>query len=377
MLFRCEFRRVSTVKAQEVRNQPILVKYPQERLLKALKVVVDEQAFSPLRKRIMTKKLEKLAKHGNLGFDSLDAEWLYRICAASLMQHDYHWFCWEWRSAWANELATKRWVYPPWFGIDQDCKAERPPQKRVLVVAEQGVGDEIVFASCYNDLAADVEEAWIECDPRLIPIFERSFPENLHFVDRFVDAKRRIVPRASDYPEFHKGLPIEAFIMAGNVPKLYRHSPADFPDRLRFLRPNPELYGKWNAWLWEQGQGSVGCSWKGRQGEIEPIKTGISLQYGETDHRGLVVPPIDLKWDFEEIFGLISALGRVVTTTNAVAHMAGALGVGTDCIKPPPIYATKDDGFNNRVTPWWPVDYTDWYPSITMYRSQQEWRVKQ
>ena len=99
----------------------------------------------------------------------------------------------------------------------------------------------------------------------------------------------------------------------------------------------------------------------------------MSLQYGADDHCGLVVPPMDLKWDFEAVFGLMFALEKVVTTTNAVAHMAGALGVPVECIKPPPIYATKDDGFNNRVQPWWPDDYSDWYPSITMYRSQQEY----
>jgi hypothetical protein len=55
--------------------------------------------------------------------------------------------------------------------------------------------------------------------------------------------------------------------------------------------------------------------------------------------------------------------------------MAGALGVPTDVIKPPPIYATKEDGFTNICQPWWPYDKTDWYPSITMYRGQQEWKA--
>lgn len=348
-----------------MRHQRILMEWPQERLLSALKTVIDEQAFSPLRKSIMIKKLTRLAKRGALHLQDLDTEWMYRLCAASLMQHDYHWYGWEWRSKWAAELATKPWVYPRWEGPDKESL-----QRRVLVVAEQGVGDEIVFASCYNDLAADVEEAWVEVDPRLIPIFERSFPENLHFIDRYIDARRRIVPRMNDYPRIREELPVEAFIMAGNVPKLYRHSPKDFPERRGFLKANRWRMEEDFAWV---GRMSIGCSWKGRQGEITPIKQGVSLQYGETEHGTLTIPNVDLKWDFEGVFALIAALGRVVTTTNAVAHMAGALGVPTECIKPPPIYATKDDGFNNRVTPWWPVDYTDWYPSIKMHRSQQEW----
>lgn len=349
-----------------MKPQRTIIQWPQDRLLKALKVVIDEQSFSPLQKRMMVKKLTKLARRGNLFLQDFDTEWMYRLCAASLMQHDYHWFAWEWRSPWASELATKVWAYPRWTD-----------QRRILVVAEQGVGDEIVFASCYHELAKDVDEAWIECDPRLIPIFERSFPENLHFIDRFMGGKRRIVPRAADYPRIRKGLPIEAFIMAGNVPKLYRQSVQDFPkNKDGFLHVEPvgyDVYTRKFAYY-----PSIGCSWKGRQGEIEPIEAGVSLQYGTTDHGSLfVVPGIDLKWDLDGVFTLISTLSKVVTTTNAVAHMAGALGVPTDVIKPPPIYATKEDGFNNRVQPWWPEDRNDWYPSITMYRNQREWRTSQ
>ena len=354
-----------------MKPQRIEMQWPAEKLQRALNLVIDEQAFSPLRKRNMKKKLAKQVRHGGLELANLDTEWLHRLCAASLMLHDYHWFAWEWRSQWASELATRDWIWPRWDGS----------RARVLVLAEQGVGDEIVFASCYHELARDVEEAWIECDPRLIPIFTRSFPENLHFVNRFKDARKRIVPRMSDYPKIREGLPVEAFIMAGNVPKLYRQSPADFPkERYGYLTWDADLYRKWYGWLSDNYPDGtpdfVGCSWIGRQGKIEPLAVGISLQYGVGSHGSLVVPPLDLKWDLEGVFALIAALDGVVTTTNAVAHMAGALGVPTDVIKPPPIYATKEDGFNNRVQAWWPDDRSDWYPSVRMFRSQAEWRAR-
>lgn len=348
-----------------MKPQPITIEWPQEKLLAGLSLIIDEQAFSPLRKRIMKTKFTKLARRGLLEVRNLDTEWLYRLCAASLMEHDYHWFAWEWRSQWASELATKIWAYPRWDGA----------QQRILVVAEQGIGDEIVFSSCYNDLAADVEEAWIEVSPRLIPIFERSFPKNLHFVSRFVNDAKMVVPRMNDYPKFHESLPIEAFIMAGNVPKLYRRDVKDFPNRAGFLVADFDKASYWTDHAQYVGWPMCGCSWKGRQGEIEPVAQSVSLQYGVDDHRGLIVPRIDLKWNFEEVFALIAALGRVVTTTNAVAHMAGALGVETDVIQPKPIYATKEDSFNNRCKPWWPYDMVDWYPSITMYRNQREWQA--
>ncbi len=367
-----------------MKYQRIQMQYSADKIREALDLVIDEQAFTPLRRKVMKKKLWKLLKSGRLDLTSLDPDWLYRLCCASLMLHDYHWFGWEWRSEWAAQLATEAWAYPRWTGVEGELARkhgiERTGKKRVLVVAEQGIGDEIVFASCYHELAADVEEAWIEVDDRLIPIFERSFPENLHFVSRFVHAGKYIIPRSTDYPKFHEGLPIEAFIMAGNVPKLYRHSPADFPEGKTgiFLVADYRKAEKWEDWIFKTGFfPPIGCSWKGRQGEIEPLEYGVTLQYGEKDHNKLAVPPVDLKRDIDEVFALIAALDKVVTTTNAVAHMAGALGVPTDVIKAPPIYATKEDSFNNRVQAWWPVDYSDWYPSVTMYRSQADWRARQ
>ena len=53
-------------------------------------------------------------------------------------------------------------------------------KKRLLVRAEQGVGDQILFASLIPDLAAraDAEggSVVLECEPRLVPLFARSFP---------------------------------------------------------------------------------------------------------------------------------------------------------------------------------------------------------
>lgn len=347
--------------------QPNSPPWDQRSVAEALALVFDEQPWSGLRKKTMTKKIRKLAKRGQLTKEVISEDWAYRLCAASLMQHKYHWYGWEWRNDWAAQMCTKPWCYPRWDG--SKC--------RVLVVAEQGIGDEIVFASCYHELAEDVEEAWIEMEPRLIPIMERSLPPNLHFVNRYLHDRKMIVPRISDYPERWKQYPIDAFILAGNVPKLYRQAQEDFPKRGGFLEPDHEKVGPWVGWFdnhpdsWNR----LGCSWVGRQGEIYQPMMGVSLQYGKgVDHGSLLVPPLDLKWDIDDVFNLIYALGKVYTTTNAVAHMAGALGVACDVIKPAPIYATSDNLFNNRVTPWWPYDKSDWYPSIKMWRNYEHYK---
>ena len=50
--------------------------------------------------------------------------------------------------------------------------------KNILVHATQGVGDEIYFSSCIPDLIELFpKQIYLECDLRLKPLFERSFPE--------------------------------------------------------------------------------------------------------------------------------------------------------------------------------------------------------
>ena len=352
-----------------MRPQPITVHWPREQLAAALCAVEEEQAHSPMAKRRMQKRFRTLMKRGRLAFEDMDTEWVHRLCRASLMLHQYHWTGWEWRSEWATEVCTKSWAWPRWDG--SKC--------RVLVVAEQGLGDEILFASCYNDLARDVEEAWIECDDRLQPIFSRSFPGNLHFVSRYLYSERRVVPRMGHYPACHADKPIDAFVPAGNVPKLYRHSAEDFPQEPGFLQPDPYQVKAWRAWLSQWDPPWKGVSWTGRQGTVEGLRRRefFSLQYGEEPGPCRRVP-IDMKWSIDEVFNFMAALDRVVTTTNAVAHMAGALGCPTDVVLPPAIYATEENGwFNNLVQPFFPKDRNDFYPSFRMWRNFNEWKANQ
>ena len=49
--------------------------------------------------------------------------------------------------------------------------------KSLLITAEEGIGDEIFFASCFNDAIGAAEQCLIECDPRLVSLFQRSFPD--------------------------------------------------------------------------------------------------------------------------------------------------------------------------------------------------------
>ena len=358
-----------------MKPQPLYHQWDVDDLLKTIFVVLDEQRFHPLTLRRFKKRLSRAAKEGRLRIDDWAESWRYRICAGSLIRRQYHWTGWEYRSEWARNMAMAPFAYPRWNG--EPC--------RLLVLAEQGLGDEILWASCYGDLLSECPDAVIEADPRLIPAFERSF--DAHFVNRFKD-EARTLPKASDYPMFHAEHEIEAFIPSGNVPKLYRRSREDFKGRNgAYLCANEDRTADMCEWLHSKGEPPfIGISWSGRQGEIEPYRlirkyravagTFVNLQYfGLEAPFEVHEPEIDLTNDIESTLALIDCLDKVLTVPNTVAHLAGAMGVDTDVIKPPPIYAgdLDDPKLHNRVQWQFPAGVSDWYGSVTTYRSVAEW----
>ena len=56
---------------------------------------------------------------------------------------------------------------------------------RLFVWAEQGVGDEIMFGSCFEELLARCDELIVSTSGRILPLFERSFDNRAKFVDRW------------------------------------------------------------------------------------------------------------------------------------------------------------------------------------------------
>ena len=57
--------------------------------------------------------------------------------------------------------------------------------KTIVIYGEQGLGDEIFYASCIPDAIAISKKVYIDCDARLEGLFKRSFPEaEVHEIGR-------------------------------------------------------------------------------------------------------------------------------------------------------------------------------------------------
>lgn len=217
------------------------------------------------------------------------------------------------------------------------------PAGRLLVVAEQGVGDELHFLHCIDDARARVAELWWECDPRLLNLCQRSFPD-VNFVPW----------QASDVPGFHRGYDwlkeapkFDVMIEAGSLQTLFRRDPACFPARPPRLKPATvaKLNGPLRigvSWTsihrnrlrdrgyvpldqWGDVFAMPGVEWVNLQyGSVEQELAAAEQRFGVSFHREA---GLDLKDDFDGTAALIAGLDLVIAPTNTVRQLAGSLGV--------------------------------------------------
>jgi hypothetical protein len=318
--------------------------------LEALKCVVDYSTGGPVGKDLVKRRLEKAYRKGRLVEEVNNPEWQWRLGAARLMLGDWSWQDWEHRSDWARML----WYRPDAFGIP---RWNGRPVGRLLVLGEQGLGDEVMFASCLGDVKAEVDYL---CEARLMGLFERSFgircfPREIG--QELSAARKLIADRGHD-----------AYIGSGDLPRLFRHKDSDFPQR-SWLVPDPSRLVEMEPY-----RGMVGISWRGRNGQypLKDFPRGLSLQYNLNWDEEVETPHIDLKDDIEGIVALISVLSRVVTVSTSVAHFAGALGVPTDVVLAPMGTGTTDNQINWR---WQDgrKKKVPWYSSVTVYRNLKAW----
>lgn len=241
------------------------------------------------------------------------------------------------------------------------------PVEKLLVYAEQGLGDTILFASCLPDLLARVPRCFFDCEDRLWPVMARSFPG----VERY----GRETPA------------VDAYVAIGSLPRLYRRSIDAFPSRASFLLPDPVRVGRARAAMASLGGAlKVGLAWRGglqstgRQmrslglAELRsllacPGVAWVSLQRGDaaaeieafSRDAGVRVHELgEVGEDLDNAAAIACAADLVITVCSSVVHLSGALGRPTWVLTP-------------RVPAWrYRLDGEDmpWYPTVRLFRQQ-------
>jgi tetratricopeptide (TPR) repeat protein len=284
-------------------------------------------------------------------------------------------FAGEWPRAWREyayyqkKLGQTKFPQPYWDGSSL-------AGKRVLIWGEQGIGDQLLLASLIPEVLDQADHCLIECEPRLIPLFQRSFV-SADYVIRTVPPHPRT--QQSDL-HLQTGM--------GTLAQWLRPSWDSFPKHHGYLQVDPNLMQSCRQRYRSWGKGLiVGISWHSTNArkklaaltEWQPVLSlpdvvWISLQYGDhqqelqtlqtemgvTIHQDKQINPLI---SLEDFAAQVAAVDLILSISNTTVHVAGALGKPVWMVLPkiPDIV-------------WWMLDREDspWYPSMRIFRQSQQ-----
>ncbi|NQV98984.1 MAG: tetratricopeptide repeat protein [Rhodospirillales bacterium] len=254
-------------------------------------------------------------------------------------------------------------------------KGEDLTGKKVLLWGEQGVGDEIMFATMLPDFLKRGPDATFEMDRRLVPLFMRSFPQ-LTCIARTDVPSGALLSDMFDYQ-----------IPSGSLGQYLRPHTDSFGAGEAYLKPDlnkvealRQTYGTSGKRL------NVGLAWYSSNGRglsksiplnsLEPLfhipdVQFFDLQYGDTsqeqrafaeafNHRLFHDESIDQMASLDDFAAQIAAMDLVISISNSTVHLSGALGVPTWVMLPA---APMQRWLMNRSD-------SPWYASVELFRQR-------
>jgi len=235
------------------------------------------------------------------------------------------------------------------------------PGRRLLVVGEQGIGDEIMFAGMLPDAIQALGATGallLAVEPRLTDLFQRSFPQasvRPHATDKSAARPVRTAPFRQDEADFWTP-------MAG-LARRFRPDLASFEQPGGYLVPDPDQTARWRTLLAaHDDRPKVGIVWKSlqtggdRRKQYAPFEAWltvlrtlgvcfVNLQYGDCDAElalarahGIDIwtpPRINLTNDIDGAAALSASLDLLIGVGNASTNLAGACGVPVWLSLPP------------------------------------------
>ncbi|MCR5880026.1 hypothetical protein [Phenylobacterium sp. J367] len=237
----------------------------------------------------------------------------------------------------------------------------------------------MLFANVLSDIADRLGpdgHMSIAVEPRLIPLFQRSFPDatvGRHVTGLLKGRHARQAPFIKDLAE------IDLFAPMASLLREYRREVGAFPERDRFLVADPERVAHWREVLQGAGDGpKVGLLWKsalkrsGRARYFSPFEAWapilrqegvafVNLQYGDCAEELAFVkktlgvdiwqpPGIDLKQDLDDVAALCCAMDLTIGFSNATFNLAAACGAPAWLITTPAAWTL----LGTERYPWYP-----------------------
>ena len=243
---------------------------------------------------------------------------------------------------------------------------------KILIIKEQGIGDEILYSTMYSEALEFFPNCKIETEERLLSLFKRSYHND------------NIIPFYSISNKKEEIKKFDKVIFSASLTRFFRNSKTDFLTNTE-IKINQDFSKEiFSDLKILSNKKKIGIAWKSKReflGEGKSIDIEsflpilklnthfdfINLQYGEVDEDldklnkykiKLKTLKIDLFNDFEKIAALLKNIDLFITVSNSTAHLAGALNVPTWLIKPRTF----------ALFHYWnqPSSHCPWYPSIRL-----------
>lgn len=265
-------------------------------------------------------------------------------------------------------------------------------QRSLLIYGEQGLGDEIMFASCIPDVLRRCPNVVIACAPKLVTLFRRSFA-----------GTTCVAGGAAASAAQNAAIPAtDLMVASGSLPREFRRTRADFPTHRSYLEADAEQVAVIRRRLQAFGPGlKVGISWRGGTAKSRqmlrtlpaellnslldtPGVKFVNLQYDSPGSEpeiadavrvGRMLHLADALADYDKTAALVCALDLVVSVCTALIHLTGALG------RPVWILAPQVPewryGLHGEHMPWYPSasvirqgERGDWGPVIAAVKAR-------
>lgn len=232
-----------------------------------------------------------------------------------------------------------------------DHKKKIDKNKWTVVVAEQGVGDQVLFMSVLQDFINDYGKVIYVCEERMHPILERSFKG------------LEVAAPGITYDWEESSADKNGYIPLGSLPGKYIKDIKDFEKyRKPFFKANGNKYKKYRNHLQKLANGRpiIGISWRGGYWKIQRKTKAlqlenwksifkknalfVNLQYGDiSEDREYLkknnieitcFPKVNYRTDLDDWLAIAGACDGIISISTALVHFAGAIGQKVALIMP-------------------------------------------
>jgi tetratricopeptide (TPR) repeat protein len=253
----------------------------------------------------------------------------------SFEQFKQGWELYQWR--WKVKTFSPSYIQtniPPW--------SENRELKKLLVWAEQGIGDEIIYTSILANFTPPGIEVTLISDERLHPLLARSLP-HIKLLDRKV------------LKSFIEKNTFDAHIPIGDLGRLLSIDKNKLQLNAKpYLKPNLKRQEEYDHYFSDLKPSIIcGIAWRSKNEAVGSDKSlsllklaplfnlknikFVNLQYGDVSKEvedvqmalGTTIhinPNLDATNDIDGLVSQINMCDMVVTTSNVTAHLAGAVG---------------------------------------------------